>query len=121
MAFQIQDDVLGIWGDASETGKPAGDDIRSRKKSFPVVFAFDHLEGSALARLERIYASPGGPEGDVGEVLGLLDSVRARNAATAMAEQWASQAIETLRPLELQPERRQELVALASFFVHRRV
>ncbi|MEX2225515.1 MAG: polyprenyl synthetase family protein [Dehalococcoidia bacterium] len=120
MAFQIQDDVLGIWGEASETGKSAADDIRARKKSFPVVFTFDHLEGAALEKLERIYASPAPSDAAVADVLTLFDSVRARQAATSMAEQWATQAIESLRPLELNPDRREEIEALASFFVHRR-
>jgi geranylgeranyl diphosphate synthase type I len=48
LAFQAVDDLLGIWGDPSQTGKPAGSDLRSRKKSMPVV--------SALAA--------GGPESD---------------------------------------------------------
>ena len=120
MAFQIQDDVLGIWGEASETGKSACDDIRARKKSFPVVYAFDHLEGGARDALARIYASPVPSDADVGGALRLLDSVNARQAATSMAQQWAAQAIETLRPLELNPDRREDIEALASFFVHRR-
>ena len=48
LAFQAVDDLLGIWGDPATTGKPAGSDLRSRKKSMPIV--------SALAA--------GGPEAD---------------------------------------------------------
>jgi geranylgeranyl diphosphate synthase type I len=48
LAFQAVDDLLGIWGDPAQTGKPAGSDLRQRKKSMPVV--------SALAA--------GGPESD---------------------------------------------------------
>lgn len=48
LAFQAVDDLLGIWGDPQTTGKPAGSDLRSRKKSMPIV--------SALAA--------GGPEAD---------------------------------------------------------
>jgi len=39
VAFQAVDDLLGIWGDPSTTGKPAGNDIRQRKKSMPIVAA----------------------------------------------------------------------------------
>jgi geranylgeranyl diphosphate synthase type I len=39
LAFQAVDDLLGIWGDPARTGKPAGSDLRSRKKSMPVVSA----------------------------------------------------------------------------------
>jgi geranylgeranyl diphosphate synthase type I len=119
MAFQVQDDVLGIWGEASETGKPASDDIRARKKSFPVVWAFDHLQGEDLAELQRIYVSAPS-DSDVASVLALLDAANARKASTSHAEQWAAQAIETLRPLELDPQRRAEIEAIAAFFVHRR-
>ena len=39
VAFQAVDDLLGIWGDPATTGKPAGNDIRARKKSMPIVAA----------------------------------------------------------------------------------
>jgi len=120
MAFQIQDDVLGIWGEPSETGKPASDDIRARKKSFPIVYAFDHLEGTALAELERLYAREALSDREIGDVLELLEAAQARRAAASFAEQWAAQAIGTLRPLDLDHERRLDIEALASFFVHRR-
>jgi geranylgeranyl diphosphate synthase, type I len=52
-AFQLVDDLLGIWGDPRRTGKPAHSDIASRKKSMPVVAALnsDTSAGRALARL----------------------------------------------------------------------
>ena len=39
LAFQLVDDVLGVWGDPAVTGKPVYSDLRSRKKSFPVTYA----------------------------------------------------------------------------------
>ncbi len=39
VAFQLVDDLLGIWGDPARTGKPVRSDLRSRKKSLPVVAA----------------------------------------------------------------------------------
>jgi geranylgeranyl diphosphate synthase type I len=41
LAFQAQDDILGIWGDPEQTGKPASDDIRQRKKTLPTVYAME--------------------------------------------------------------------------------
>ncbi|MCX6046387.1 MAG: polyprenyl synthetase family protein [Chloroflexi bacterium] len=42
LAFQIQDDILGIWGNPEETGKAAGNDILRRKKSLPILHALNH-------------------------------------------------------------------------------
>ena len=44
LAFQFTDDVLGIWGDPTLTGKPVGADIGTRKKSLPVAFALSSPE-----------------------------------------------------------------------------
>jgi len=42
MAFQMTDDILGLWGDPTVTGKPAGADLRKKKKSLPIVLALEH-------------------------------------------------------------------------------
>ena len=42
LTFQVQDDLLGIWGDPAVTGKPAGNDLLRRKKSLPVVYTLNH-------------------------------------------------------------------------------
>ena len=39
LAFQLVDDLLGIWGDSAVTGKPVGSDLRARKKSLPISWA----------------------------------------------------------------------------------
>lgn len=54
LAFQIVDDVLGIWGDAGTTGKPVFSDLRSRKKSYPVLCALNG-SGPAARRLRELY------------------------------------------------------------------
>ena len=41
-AFQIRDDMLGIWGNEAATGKAVGNDIRRKKKSFPIVYALEN-------------------------------------------------------------------------------
>ncbi len=58
LAFQIVDDLLGIWGDPAVTGKPVGADLARRKKSIPVVAALTSgtREGAELAAR---YAEPG--------------------------------------------------------------
>lgn len=57
MAFQLVDDLLGLWGDPGTTGKPVLSDLRTRKKSMPVVHAL--TSGTAAGRrLRELYSQP---------------------------------------------------------------
>ncbi|MDI5905864.1 polyprenyl synthetase family protein, partial [Streptomyces sp. 12257] len=96
VAFQIVDDVLGIWGDPLVTGKPVHGDLRERKKTFPVLAALDSPT-SAAARLVRLLESDGPPQ----EMADLVEECGGRSAALAEAHRrmaLAETAYE-LRPL----------------------
>jgi geranylgeranyl diphosphate synthase type I len=88
LAFQIQDDLLGIWGDPERTGKPAGNDLRNHKKSLPVAYGLDHSE-----ELHRLYAQS---EVDVAAAMAELDRVGARDYAEQLAAQHHRQALSAL-------------------------
>lgn len=55
LAFQLIDDLIGIWGDPAVTGKPVGADLAARKKSLPVVYALGSGTPAA-AELAELYA-----------------------------------------------------------------
>ncbi|HEX3788304.1 MAG TPA: polyprenyl synthetase family protein [Pseudonocardiaceae bacterium] len=57
LAFQLVDDLLGIWGEPEVTGKPRLADLRARKKSVPVVAALNSGTESG-ARLAELYFAP---------------------------------------------------------------
>ncbi|UVS80023.1 family 2 encapsulin nanocompartment cargo protein polyprenyl transferase [Actinokineospora sp. UTMC 2448] len=57
LAFQLVDDLLGIWGDPEVTGKPVHSDLVSRKKSLPVVAAL-RTTSPAADRLAELYLTP---------------------------------------------------------------
>ena len=118
MGFQIQDDVLGVWGDSAITGKPVADDIRSKKRSFPVVWAFEHAPAAARDRLETLYATDM-TETAVDEIVNLLEESGAQTAARSAAQRWVEDGLQTLDRLTLNGERKREVEALASFFVRR--
>ncbi len=75
-AFQLQDDILGIWGDEKETGKSAASDILTKKKSLPVVLALNNEQVGK--RLRVLYAGPDFTEEHVPAVLSLLDQAGVR-------------------------------------------
>lgn len=77
-AFQLQDDILGIWGDEQETGKSTANDILSKKKTLPVVIALNHPDVGK--RMRALYAGPRFEPDDVPAVLSLLDLAGARQA-----------------------------------------
>jgi geranylgeranyl diphosphate synthase type I len=80
LAFQIRDDVLGIWGDAAATGKSVSTDIETRKKTLPVVFG---LERSQILR--EWYAS-GPPKPDrARHIAQILEELGARQMAEEAA------------------------------------
>src|SRR5690606_37556780 len=58
LGFQVRDDMLGIWGESSVTGKPAADDIRRRKKSLPIIALAERASANEHQELERIYSQP---------------------------------------------------------------
>ncbi|MCB0234646.1 MAG: polyprenyl synthetase family protein [Anaerolineales bacterium] len=93
LAFQIQDDILGIWGDEAVTGKSAASDILTRKKSLPVVYAL--ADGRVGDALQAIYAQPIDTDG-VPAVLRLLADAGARPYAASAAQSAHQHALEAL-------------------------
>jgi geranylgeranyl diphosphate synthase type I len=118
-AFQIRDDVLGIWGASAETGKPTDDDIRARKKSFPVVYALENASPSDRATLRAIYARETPTDDDVAQAVVILERAGARASAQQTAERYAAEALRLLDGLGLASERLRDLQLLAGYFVNR--
>ncbi|MHB8147651.1 MAG: polyprenyl synthetase family protein [Vulcanimicrobiaceae bacterium] len=91
MAFQIRDDILGIWGSPAATGKVAGNDIARRKWTFPVVWALAQPACAARETIARAYATGQAMDSaQVDRVVAALDDMEAREAARrAVAEPMA--------------------------------
>jgi geranylgeranyl diphosphate synthase type I len=86
MAFQIRDDVSGIWASVDETGKITGSDIARRKWTFPVVWSISQPPSRARDAVAGAYAL-GRPlqAAEVDAVIAALDVLGAREAATRAA------------------------------------
>jgi geranylgeranyl diphosphate synthase type I len=113
MAFQLTDDLLGIWGDQAVTGKPVLSDLRARKKTVPVVVALTSDEPSGR-QLRELYAEPiplTGP--DLERAAHLVESAGGRTWTQAEVDRRISAAVEVLDGLDLPPVVHAELTALA--------
>jgi geranylgeranyl diphosphate synthase type I len=118
LAFQAVDDLLGIWGDPAVTGKPAGNDLRERKKSVPVAVAMSS-DAAAREELSRIFAAEQLSEDDVSHAAELIEAVGARQATNRIAADHMAAALTALGESGAPPEVASELVELAEFIVER--
>jgi geranylgeranyl diphosphate synthase type I len=95
LAFQARDDILGIWGDPAQTGKPVGGDLARRKASLPVAAALDAGAPGLATALDD-------PASSVEGLLALLEAAGARQRALEI-ERAHRRAVEALLA-ELVPE-----------------
>lgn len=99
LAFQIEDDILGIWGAPEQTGKPFAADLYRRKVSLPVVHALTHSPDRE--RLAALYRQPTLDEAAVMKAMAILDAAGSRAFCAAMANehhQDAFKALDRLNP-----------------------
>lgn len=113
LAFQIVDDILGIWGDPAVTGKPAADDIRSRKKTLPVVYAMEVLASRGEPELARLMAQPALSEDEVAAAIRHIEAAGAWEHASALAHEHTRRALATLERAVPPSPARQALCDLA--------
>lgn len=119
LAFQLVDDLLGIWGDARVTGKPVGSDLRARKKSLPVTWATSH-GGDAGRELARWLQTAGpGTDADIAAAADLVEAAGGRAWAAEEARRRLAIGEAALAAVSLDPEARAELVGLGRFIVTR--
>ncbi|GAA2591197.1 family 2 encapsulin nanocompartment cargo protein polyprenyl transferase [Streptomyces lienomycini] len=119
LAFQLIDDVIGIWGDPRRTGKPAGADLAARKKSLPVVAAL--TSGTpAATELAELYAAPYDEhKEDLRRTALIVERAGGRDWAQAQAADRMARAMQELARAVPEPEAAGGLLALAEFVTRR--
>ncbi|MFE9093745.1 family 2 encapsulin nanocompartment cargo protein polyprenyl transferase [Streptomyces sp. NPDC007264] len=117
LAFQLVDDVMGIWGDPNRTGKPVGADLTARKKSLPVVAAL--AAGTpAAADLAELYRRPH-EEGDLERTILAVERAGGRTWAQSQADARMGRAMRELFRAVPDPEASGGLLTLAQFVTRR--
>jgi geranylgeranyl diphosphate synthase, type I len=118
LAFQAVDDLLGIWGDPSVTGKPVFNDLRQAKKTLPAVAAL--ASGTpAGRRLAVLLAGPLDDEDSLVQAAELISEAGGRSFAEAEADLNVSQALRILDTADLDATAAHELAVLSRFLVDR--
>ncbi|GIJ49858.1 geranylgeranyl pyrophosphate synthase [Virgisporangium aliadipatigenens] len=120
-AFQLRDDVLGVFGDPAVTGKPAGDDLREGKRTYLVAAAMEAIDGTDRKDLERHLGDPDLDAAGVDRLRGIIDGSGALARTEARIADLTANALAALDTATLEPEAKAVLTALAEAATRRQV
>ena len=113
-AFQLRDDVLGVFGDPDETGKPAGDDLREGKRTVLIGLALQHANAAQAALVRRLLGDPRLDAEGVAAMRGVLSDTGARDIVERMIIELAAEAGDALAAGQVEEPARTVLEELIS-------
>jgi geranylgeranyl diphosphate synthase type I len=119
-AFQLRDDLLGVFGDPAVTGKPAGDDLVEGKRTVLVALALDAAPPAAAQRLDSALGTPLTAD-DVDELRAIIEGSGARSQVEAVIGELADHAVQALRASDVDEQARVVLTELAAAATQRTV
>ncbi|MFD7972686.1 MULTISPECIES: polyprenyl synthetase family protein [Streptomyces] len=117
-AFQLTDDLLGIWGSQAQTGKPDRSDLTTRKKTVPVITALAS-DTPAGRELTRLYHQPVWDQATTDTVAALIEEAGGRQATHDLAGRYLRCAHDHLQAARLPPKAHDDLDHLLQLLTDR--
>ena len=112
LAFQLNDDVLGIWGQEQQTGKEPTD-VARHKKTLPVLYAFEHAAPADRERLAALYATADPSPDEVAEIVAILERSGGGDFTRDEARRYRDEALAELDGLTVvDPAAREQLTGI---------
>ena len=118
-AFQFRDDLLGVFGDESVTGKPAGDDLREGKRTVLVAHALAEADPREAAELQALLGNADLDESQIDRIRVIITGSGARERVESMIDSGLQKALAVLDRLPLRSDGRRALRSLAVAAVRR--
>ncbi|QDG66530.1 polyprenyl synthetase family protein [Pseudarthrobacter sp. NIBRBAC000502772] len=118
-AFQLRDDVLGVFGDPVTTGKPAGDDLREGKRTVLIALALGQASTAESAFIDAKLGSPDLGDADVAEIRRIIEESGALQATEVLINEFGAAAYDALEQLPLEELPKTALRKLAEATVSR--
>ncbi len=118
-AFQLRDDLLGVFGDPARTGKPAGDDLREGKLTVLVVHAMSHASDTDADRLAAVLGRRDATPADIDEARAIIRRSGAQAAVEADIAAAKDEALHALAACPMRDDARWALTVLANIAVDR--
>jgi geranylgeranyl diphosphate synthase type I len=117
-AFQLRDDLLGVFGDPATTGKPAGDDLVEGKRTVLIALALDSAAAQDAALLDRSLGRTLSDD-EVERLRQVIDGSGARGQVEAVIDQLTATAVAALDRASIDDDAREVLRGLAGDVTHR--
>ncbi|MBP2702419.1 polyprenyl synthetase family protein [Microbispora sp. RL4-1S] len=120
IAFQLRDDVLGVFGDPAETGKPAGDDLREGKRTVLIAKALEEASPAQAAVVRDLLGDPDLDAEGVERLRAVIEDTGALGACEEMIKRYLDGALHELERAPIEDEARSALADLAVAATSRR-
>lgn len=120
IAFQLRDDILGVFGDPAETGKPAGDDLREGKRTMLVARTLAAASPAQAGTVREMLGDPALDAAGVARLRAIIDETGALTACEDMIKEYLDTALASLEGAPITAEARTALADLAVAATSRR-
>lgn len=112
-AFQLRDDILGVFGDSEVTGKPSGDDIREGKRTVLIAMTSERTSAEGRAKIESALGDPTLNPSQVAEIQRLIEDSGALSECEVLIERLLDQSLKSLEHPEMNNQIAQSLRDMA--------
>ncbi|HIQ09925.1 MAG TPA: polyprenyl synthetase family protein [Euryarchaeota archaeon] len=119
VAFQIHDDIIGVFGDPEVTGKPVGSDIREGKRTILVVKAYENADEKQRKILEQALGNESAPQELIEEAADIIRDTGALEYARGLERRLADEAVEVIEQSNIDGDAKEILIEFTEFIMMR--